>query len=44
VGVAGHLMLGYRWLDLDLEYEDSGEEVELDATFQGPYLGLVLSL
>ena len=43
-GIAGHLMLGYRWQELSLEYEDSNEDIELDTDFRGPYLGLVLSI
>jgi hypothetical protein len=43
-GLAGHVVLGYRWVDLDLEYEDSAEEVVVDSTFSGAYIGLALTL
>ena len=42
--LAGHLTAGYRWVDLELDYEDGDDSVETDATFQGPYLGLTLSI
>ena len=40
--VMGALTLGYRSFDLDVEYddEDSGEEVDIDIGFSGPYFGL----
>jgi hypothetical protein len=34
------LVLGWRQVDLDLEYEDDTEAVDLDLSFSGPYLGL----
>jgi hypothetical protein len=42
--LAGHLTAGYRWVDLELDYEDGDDSVETDATFQGPYIGLTLSI
>jgi hypothetical protein len=42
--LAGHLTAGYRWVDLELDYEDGDDSVEADATFDGPYLGLTLSI
>jgi hypothetical protein len=43
--LAGHLTAGFRWVDLELEYEnDDGEQVDGDATFAGPYIGLTLSI
>lgn len=39
----GSLVLGYRWIDLDIEYDDDTDVVDLDMTFSGPYLGLELS-
>jgi hypothetical protein len=36
----GHLVLGYRHVALDVDYDDSGDAVELDLEFTGPYLGL----
>ncbi len=38
------LLVGYRFLDLDLEYVDSGDNVKIDAELQGPYAGLSLTL
>jgi len=37
------LLLGYRYLDIDLEYEDGSDNVVFDMTFDGPYLGLEVS-
>lgn len=43
--LGGHLTAGYRWVDLELEYEnDDGDQVDGDATFSGPYVGLTLSI
>lgn len=43
--LGGHLTAGYRWVDLELEYEnDDGDQVDGDATFTGPYIGLTLSI
>jgi hypothetical protein len=43
--LGGHLTAGYRWVDLELEYEnDDGDQVDGDATFAGPYIGLTLSI
>lgn len=43
--LAGHLTAGYRWVDLELEYEnDDGDAVDGDVTFSGPYVGLTLSI
>lgn len=43
--IGGHLTAGYRWIDLELEYEnDDGDQVDGDATFSGPYIGLTLSI
>ena len=43
--LGGHLTAGYRWVDLELEYEnDDGDQVDGDATFSGPYIGLTLSI
>jgi len=36
----GHLVLGYRQVALDVDYDDSGDAVELDLEFTGPYIGL----
>lgn len=37
------LLVGYRYLDIDLEYEDEGDNVLFDMEFQGPYAGLEVS-
>lgn len=39
----GSLVLGYRWTNLDVEYDDDSDVVEADLTFSGPYLGFQLS-
>lgn len=36
----GHLVLGYRHVALDVDYDDGGDAVELDLEFTGPYIGL----
>lgn len=36
----GSIVLGYRWTDLDVEYDDDADVVEADLTFSGPYLGI----
>lgn len=38
------LLVGYRFLDLDLEYVDGGDNVRIEAELQGPYAGLSLTL
>jgi hypothetical protein len=38
----GSLTLGVRHTDLDAEYEDGADDVDLDLTFSGPYLGFRL--
>jgi hypothetical protein len=42
----GALVVGYRLLDLDVEYddEDSSDSVDVDVTFDGPYVSLSLGL
>jgi hypothetical protein len=42
--LAGHLTAGYRWVQLDFDYDDGDEVVEADLTFDGPYVGLTLSI
>lgn len=37
-------ILGYRYVDFDLRYEEATEDVTADFTLSGPYLGLGLSL
>jgi len=43
-GTHGALILGWRRLDLDAEYDDSGESVHADAVFDGPYVGFSLGV
>jgi hypothetical protein len=40
----GSLVVGYRHTSLDLSYEDDDDEVDIDLTVDGPYVGLALSL
>lgn len=48
IGGSEHLalsvLLGYRYVDLDLQYVDNGDNVQIDAELQGPYAGLSLTL
>lgn len=41
--VDGILVGGYRYTDIDAEYDDGGDRVEVDVTFDGPYAGLRIS-
>ena len=36
----GHLVLGYRHVALEVDYDDAGDAVALDLEFTGPYIGL----
>lgn len=38
-----HLLVGYKRWKVDLEYEDGGDEIELDITAEGPYIGLAIA-
>jgi len=40
----GSLLIGYRLTDIDLEYDDSSSDVDVDMSIQGPYAGIALSL
>ena len=40
----GSIVLGYRKVEMDLEYQDDSEQVLTDIELTGPYLGLRLSL
>lgn len=40
--LGGSLVLGWRDVDLDLEYEDDADFVNLDFGYSGPYVGLLL--
>jgi hypothetical protein len=42
--LAGHLTAGYRWVQLELDYDDGSDAAEADLTFDGPYVGLTLSI
>jgi hypothetical protein len=39
---AGAVVLGYRYADLSVDYEDSGARIEADARIHGPYFGFSL--
>lgn len=40
---AGHIAAGYRFVDVQAEYEDGGDSVDVDVEFSGPWIGLSLS-
>jgi hypothetical protein len=40
--IQGHVMVGYRAIGIDYEWEDDGRDVDADADFQGPYVGFKL--
>jgi hypothetical protein len=40
----GSLVIGYRMVTLDVEYDDGDDEVELDMDLTGPYIGLQFGL
>jgi hypothetical protein len=42
--IMGALTAGWRAVNLDLEYEDSGEDIDLGVEFSGPYIGLHVAL
>jgi hypothetical protein len=41
--LSGALLAGYRYINVDLAYEDEGDSVALVAELSGPYLGLSLA-
>lgn len=43
-GLSGSVVIGYRRVDLEIDYDDDTEEVHADLTFDGPYFGLQLGL
>lgn len=43
-GAHGALVAGYRWLDLDVDYDDDSGDLEADVDFAGPYVALSLGL
>lgn len=42
-GTEGRILGGYRWIDLDYEYDYRSSTTELNGTFQGPYIGFMIS-
>lgn len=40
---SGHVAAGYRFVDVQAEYEDSGDSVDVDVEFSGPWIGLSVS-
>jgi hypothetical protein len=43
-GINGSLVVGWRAIEVEADYEDGGEEVEADLSFRGPYLGLQIGI
>lgn len=43
-GLAGHLAIGYRFISAEVDYEDGSDAVQADLDFEGPYIGLALSI
>jgi len=41
--LGGHVVVGYRHIGLEADYEDSGDEIEADLRFSGPYAGVAIS-
>ena len=44
LGFRGSLILGYRYITIDVEYTDEGSDVEAELDFSGPYVGLALGI
>ncbi|MDZ4773937.1 MAG: hypothetical protein SGI72_12470 [Planctomycetota bacterium] len=40
---AGHVALGYRFLNVQAEYESDGNSIDVDVDFDGPWIGLSVS-
>lgn len=38
-----HVLLGYKRWDVDLEYEDGGDNAKLDMVADGPYVGVTIA-
>jgi hypothetical protein len=36
----GELVVGYRWIELDVDYESDSAAVDAEVTLQGPYVGV----
>ena len=43
-GAGARAVLGYRYVDVEAEYEDGADQVDADLTFAGPYLGVTFVL
>ncbi|MBL8858351.1 MAG: hypothetical protein JNL28_07610 [Planctomycetes bacterium] len=41
--VAGHVAIGYRFMNVKADYESDGNAVDVDVDFTGPWIGLSLS-
>ncbi len=39
----GSVLVGYRYMDVDFDYDDGDDRVEGDLVLDGPYVGLLLS-
>lgn len=39
----GSILLGYRYMDVDFDYDDGDDRVEGDLVLDGPYLGVLFS-
>jgi hypothetical protein len=42
-GTYGLIVFGYRYIDVDYEFEDHGGDVEVDVDLSGPYVGVAIS-
>jgi hypothetical protein len=43
-GVAGYVGAGYRFVNADVSYSDGGDSVDANLDFNGPWIGLALSI
>ena len=41
--LSGALILGFRWTELSVDYEDDADRIDADLRLTGPYLGLRFS-
>lgn len=41
-GVQGHLVGGYRWIGIDVSYDDGDDRVRADLELDGPFLGVAI--
>lgn len=44
LGFHGSLVVGYRYITIEVDYTDQGSDVEADLDFSGPYVGLALGI